>query len=272
MNSTERDARKPNLRRDTLPGTLTAAIAGYEWQRITGGYSTAEVVRLERPGHPTLFLKAEARDGEGEVRAERARLEWIGERLPVPRVRLFAEDAAHDYLLTTGIPGIDASDDCYGRDIERLIDHLAEGMRRIHGLPIADCPFDHRIAARIEEARGRMQRGQVDEEDFDTARLGRTAENIFEELLRTRPADEDLVFTHGDYCLPNILLDGRRLSGFIDWGRAGVADRYQDLALAARSLEHNFGATGVPRLFAAYGIARPDAEKVAFYQLLDEFF
>jgi aminoglycoside phosphotransferase len=272
MNSAERDARKPKLQREQLPAELTAAIAGYTWQRITGGWSTAEVVRLESPHRPTLFLKAEARGGEGELRAERARLEWIGERLPVPRVRLFAADAACDYLLTREIPGIDASDALHGRDIERLVALLADGMRRIHRLPIAACPFDHGLEARIAAARERMRRGLVDEEDFDAICQGRTAEDLFQEILRTRPAGEDLVFTHGDYCLPNILLDGGQLSGFIDWGRAGVADRYQDLALAARSLAHNFGAAGVPQLFEAYGIPLPNSDKIAFYQLLDEFF
>ncbi len=76
---------------------------------------------------------------------------------------------------------------------------------------------------------------------------------------------------HGDYCLPNIVLQDWRLIGFVDWGRAGVADRYQDIALTVRSVGSNFGSEWVDVLFEACGV-EPDYAKVRFYMLLDEFF
>ena len=115
---------------------------------------------------------------------------------------------------------------------------------------------------------------QVADDDFDEERQGRTPQSAFRDLRAARPAEEDLVFTHGDYCTPNLLVDPDTLSltGFIDWGRAGVADRYQDLALAARSIEYNFGAAWVKPFYDAYGITHPDAAKEDYYRLLDEFF
>ena len=65
---------------------------------------------------------------------------------------------------------------------------------------------------------------------------------------------------------------GYRVSGFVDCGRAGIADPYQDLALCARSIAFNVGAEWVPVLFAKYGIERIDEVRVSWYQLLDEFF
>ena len=65
---------------------------------------------------------------------------------------------------------------------------------------------------------------------------------------------------------------GYRVSGFVDCSNAGIADRYEDLALCARSIEFNFGAELVPVLFARYGLERVDDAKLAYYQLLDEFF
>ncbi|SDP06533.1 Phosphotransferase enzyme family protein [Paenibacillus sp. yr247] len=87
-----------------------------------------------------------------------------------------------------------------------------------------------------------------------------------------KPITEDLVFTHGDYCLPNIIINNGKVHGFIDWGRAGVADRYQDLALAIRSIKYNFGNEYIYAFLDNYGLTELDESKVIYYQLMDEFF
>jgi aminoglycoside phosphotransferase len=51
-----------------------------------------------------------------------------------------------------------------------------------------------------------------------------------------------------------------------------VADRYHDLAQAVRSVRRNLGERWAAPFLAAYGIDRPDAAKLRYYQLLDEFF
>ena len=68
----------------------------------------------------------------------------------------------------------------------------------------------------------------MDRDDFQPENAGREPVDIYQRLLETRPPVEDLVFTHGDYCLPNVILEDGRVRGFIDLGRAGVADRYQE--------------------------------------------
>lgn len=87
------------------------------------------------------------------------------------------------------------------------------------------------------------------------------------------------MLSHGDYCLPNIFVKNHRVSGFIDLGRCGKADKYQDIALCYRSLKHNFGGKfgTVPikydckEFFEILDI-RPDWDKIRYYILLDELF
>jgi len=199
---------------------------------------------------------------------------WLQGRLPVPDVIYWAEDDTRQYLLISAVEGLSLYDDSLRDQLPALMRLYAEALHQIHNIPVESCPFDMRLDVKIAQAAQRLQDGAIDVENFDPVREGRTAQSAFREVLATRPADEDLVFTHGDYCTPNVLLDPdtMTLTGLIDWGRAGVADRYQDIALAARSIDYNFGAAWIKPFYDAYGLSEVDGAKVAFYKLLDEFF
>lgn len=255
----------------SLPPNLQQAVSGYSWRQDNVGLSSARIFRLEAKDKNSLYLKIDSRRSQHSLRQEKLKLDWLKNRVPVAEVLLFAQDETDEFLLLSEISGVDASDDSLKNFIPRAIEQLASGLKMIHSLPIENCPFTARLDDKIEMARANMINGLVDEEDFDEERLGRTAEDLFEELLAAKPTDEDLVFTHGDYCLPNVILDDENLSGFVDWGSAGVADRYQDIALLARSVWHNFGEDWIESVFEIYGI-KPDWKKIRFYQLLDEFF
>lgn len=103
----------------------------------------------------------------------------------------------------------------------------------------------------------------IDARQFNGEVQGLSAQEVYQRALQRRSFDEDLVFTHGDYCLPHMLLDRQRsqVRGLIDWGHAGMADRSNDRALAARSRARNFGAQWVPLLFTEYGLASRDQVK-----------
>lgn len=98
--------------------------------------------------------------------------------------------------------------------------------------------------------------------------------------LKDHQPNEDLVFSHGDFCLPNIFINQNRISAFIDLGRSGIADRYQDIALCYRSLKHNFSGvySGIaypgfdPEMLFDELEITPDYDKIHYYILLDEVF
>jgi aminoglycoside phosphotransferase len=262
---------KPAEIRKSLPEDLTRAVAGYDWRQNRIGRTETLVFHLTAKNKAPLYLKIDSRDSEFSLAAEKRRLDWLKNRLPVPEALLFAEDEARSYLLLSEIAGVPAISDSLKNEIPRVIRELVKGLRMIHDLPIQNCPFDMPLEERIEVARERMLSGKVVDEDFDDERLGRTASSVFREMSAAVPRGRDLVFTHGDYCVPNVILNDGSLSGFVDWAEAGIADRYQDLALLARSVGNNFGREYQKDVFELYGL-EPDREKIRFYQLLDEFF
>ena len=89
--------------------------------------------------------------------------------------------------------------------------------------------------------------------------------------------EEDLVLSHGDYCLPNVFADGQELTGFIDIGLSGVADKWIDIEKGLWSMWANttgfFGGKQRPfdrqLLFNALGM-QPDEDKLRYYSLLEE--
>ena len=72
---------------------------------------------------------------------------------------------------------------------------------------------------------------------------------------------------HGDYCLPNALLERDEVTGFVDLGELGVADRYRDLAIATWSVTWNLG-PGFESCFLDAYDAPLDPERIRFYRLL----
>ncbi|HFF3782282.1 TPA: APH(3')-II family aminoglycoside O-phosphotransferase [Stenotrophomonas maltophilia] len=266
------DAPNPFTDGMPLPWAWQEALADARIERQSIGVSRADVARVQRPGQADAFVKSEVIDAFSELGDEIARLRWLQEQgQPVPTVIATAEEAGRRWLLMSALPGRDLASSPELAP-QQLVELLADALRGLHALPVAACPFHQRLHLRLQAAQARVEAGLVDADDFDDERLGQSPQQVFVELCSTRPDHEDLVVSHGDACLPNLMAVEGRFSGFIDCGRLGVADRYQDLALAARSLVHNFGDTRwVAPLFQRYG-AVADERRLAFYRLLDEFF
>lgn len=257
-----------------VPTSLAPLVAGYGWARVTVGESGDAVYRLHDAGiEPDLYLKHASPASAQDVAGEMVRLQWLSDHVAVPEVRAFVALPGQAWLLTTALPGKTAYQllEANPHDGLAIIDALARFLRRLHSIPVEGCPFnsDHRL--RLGEARWRIDRGLVDLTDFDEERAGWTAEQVWGDMTALCPFEPDPVVTHGDFSLDNVLLaDGGRV-GCIDVGRAGIADRYQDLAIAWHCLKE-FGPALQQRLLSSYGIERPDLGKIRFHLLLDELF
>ncbi len=266
-------AREVGVEPVMVPASLADLVAGYRWSRDLVGESGGSVYRLAADGRPTLYLKHGVGETAAAVVDELVRRQWLDGRLAVPRLCGFVALPDAAWLLTTAIPGRTAFQWLQDSPLDRpaIVAALAAHLRLLHALPSETCPFDASLSHHMALARLRLEAGAVDEEDFGDDHAGWTAQQVWDELTAALPLPADRVVTHGDYSLDNILIADGRVTGCIDVGRLGVADRYQDLAILWQCLGE-FDPALQDQLFRDYGIAEPDTAKLRVYGNLDEFF
>lgn len=159
-----------------------------------------------------------------------------------------------DWLLTRAAQGETCVEARYLKDPQRLCDTTATLLRRLHELSFAECPIQNRTADYIATA----DRNVHTVSDFHTTLppfldipSQDAARRIVEENRHLLKAD---TLIHGDYCLPNILLDRWHFSAFIDVGNGGVGDRHIDLFWGIWSLGYNLKTWNyTDRFLDAYG-------------------
>ncbi len=253
---------------------LSGAGSGFVWARNTVGQSGATIWQLiSRDGGEAYYLKHGTGDLAEAVGEEAARLQWLAGRVAVPQVAAFVAEPDASWLLTTALPGRTAWEvlDAEPEQACGVVDALAACLRAWHAIPPEDCPFGANAEQRLAAARARIDAGLVDEEDFDDERAEWTAAQVWDALIALPLPAAPPVVTHGDFSLDNILMADGVVTGCIDVGRAGLADRYQDIAILWNCLGE-FGPDLQSRLLAALGEGAGDRARIDFHLLLDELF
>lgn len=259
-----------------LPEKIQKLTAGETYQADNIGMSDSSVLLFR---DKVLKIQPCGREAETEYRM----MLWLRGKLPVPQAFAYEISGQKSYLLMSRCSGRMACDETYMRDPELLVKLLANGLKRLWSVSVADCPADWRLEKKLEQAREIIERGLVDMDNVEPETFGekgfRDPEALLQWLYDHRPKEE-LVLSHGDYCLPNLFGEGTEPVGYIDLGKTGVADKWCDIALCYRSLLHNAGGKYCGAayegfdgqlLFKELGI-EPDWEKIRYYTLLDELF
>jgi aminoglycoside phosphotransferase len=233
------------------------------WQNELGGLT------FELPaGDRRSFVKWVPAGSRQDLDREATRLRWAGRYVAVPRVLAQGADDTGRWLVTAGLPGDNAATPTWKARPAEAAAAIGRGLRSLHdALPVDGCPFSWRAEDRLAVARRMAAAGEQDPSRWDDTHRPLTVEEALARLADP-PAVDRLVVCHGDACAPNTLLlpDGT-VSGHVDLGSLGVADRWADLAVATWSLNWNYGPGWEPTLLDAYGLDA-DPDRTAYYRLL----
>ena len=193
----------------------------------------AKVYYIETDGG--LFLKTAA---AGTLRQE-AEMDAYFHSLGLgPEVLEYrAEDK--DWLLTRRVPGEDCTHQQYLAQPERLAETIGEILADLHRRDHSGCPVKSHTARYISRARENYAANRYDTSLFPDNWGYTTPEEAWAVMEANARYLKTDTLLHGDYCLPNIMLDNWKPSGFIDVGGGGVGDRHIDLFWGNWTLNFN---------------------------------
>ncbi|MBQ9784966.1 MAG: aminoglycoside 3'-phosphotransferase [Clostridia bacterium] len=161
---------------------------------------------------------------------------------------------ARDWLLTTRVAGEDCTHRTYLDDPVRLCDLLAERLRALHESNGGDCPVQNRMERYVALVQENYARGAYDLSYYADYAPDAKTDDVWRVACEYARYFKNDTLLHGDYCLPNIMLNDWRFSGFIDLGNGGMGDRHVDLYWGAWTLRFNLGTDRYrERFFDAYG-------------------
>jgi len=260
-----------------LPENISKKTAGLSWKYDDSGRSDSDVLLFDE-----LVLKIEKTTRSSEQ--ERMLLEWLEGKLPIPKVIAFETCENYSFLLMSKMPGEMVCTGNSLKNMEKSVIAITDGLKAMWKIDISNCPFSETISDKLAYAKQNIENNLVDVNDFDPETLNQegfsNANDLFDYLNRNRPK-EDLVFSHGDYTFQNVLVSGYNITGLVDWGRGGIADRWQDIALIYRHLKNRHKKYGLyserdyqnykSLFFSELGL-EPDEEKIRYFILMDELF
>ncbi len=177
-----------------------------------------------------------------DLARETERLGWLGKRHPAPCLLDSGDDGAGQWMLTAAIDADTAVSEFWRANPELPVRAIAEGLRRLHAVSVAEVP-----------------------KHWESWACRAPSE------LGPRPQVGEVVLVHGDACAPNTLIDAKgRFAATVDVGDLTVGDRWADLAVASMSLEWNYGPGWDATFYNAYGV-EPDPARIAYFRALWAF-
>lgn len=249
-----------------IPQVIAAEYEDWSVRIAWNEYPGTTTYRLGSADARVRYVKVAESTSVVSLVGEAERMRWLAGRLPVPVVIDVGQTDELVWLITEGLPGV---------DLLRLPRPGAEragmsglALRVFHDADIEGCPFDVRTPALIALAHRRAEQGLIVPEvhfhdEFAHLRVAEALRRVEEEV----PDVGGEVLCHGDFSFPNILVDGRNLSGFVDLGEMGVGDPWWDIAIATWSATWNLGPGFEHDVLEAYGV-EPDWDRIGFFRLL----
>ncbi len=247
----------------------------FEITTITGKILGIEVMK---EALCNLVLKLNAKNGvfilkvaTGDYRGAQLAHEYemqnelvqTGADIPIAKPLAFAGSGdSHKYFLQEYLNGstyeIDSS------FTQTRLQNTANVLKAIHSNTFSEVDYEANLDNLLQIANSNMQSGMLDPEEFENH--GTQAE-VLHFLQKNKPTTGKLSLLHGDFRPKNLLWEGDKISGVLDWAFAMIGDPYYDLGIFLYYLDEETK-NGFLRL---YGMETVDKARLEYFDKLSKF-
>lgn len=177
-----------------------------------------------------------------------------------------------DYLLTEKIKGDDCTSEIYLSNPKRLCDILAEKLIILHKTDFTHCPVPNHTELYIKRSTQNYINFKYDTSVHQNNFGYNSAKEAWAIIQKYSSSMQTNTLLHGDYCLPNIILNNWNFSGFIDLDCGGVGDRHVDIFWGAWTLFFNLKTDQYrERFFDSYGRDKIDKDMLRIVAAMEVF-
>lgn len=198
--------------------------------------------------------------------------DYFAQKGLAPQVLDYFQDQDKDWLVTKAVKGEDCTYQKYLDDPKRLCQILGETLRSLHTLDHVGCPQPCRMDEYVKTVCENYEKGVFDPLCFTKSASKMSRDEAFRYFYDNRAELSQNTLIHGDYCLPNVMLDNWKFSAFIDLDNGGVADPHIDLFWGIWTLKFNLKTDKYTNyLLDAYGRDLVNANKLVMIECAEAF-
>ena len=237
-----------------------------EAQIYDASFKNAKTYYIERDGG--YYLKIAPKSA---LEHQAVMMDYFHGKGMTARVCAYINDNDNDYFLMECVKGEDCLNDKYLSEPEKLTDVLGKSLRRLHDIKPGGCPKKDVTSSLLKSAHEKYKTNNYDAwflcyADFNNPQEG------YDFLCENQHKLVEDVHLHGDACLPNIMLEDFKFSGFIDFENGGIGDRHFDILWTIWSLQHNLKTNDYKEKFLdAYGRDKFDIDRYRLCITLQAF-
>lgn len=235
------------------------------------------IYKYAYPDGKIVYVKYAQGSTSNTLFMEFERLSWLNENqfvVKTPSVEYFEQEIDEAVLVLSNVEGDAAYKINEDRGIEESITLVAHTLKLIHSIDTYKATnFRSYTQSILNEYAEYIQKDQMETEDFIEDNDNKTPTEVLNYLQNNKHLLSEDVFVHGDYCLPNVIIDAQKNCGVIDWANAGVCDKYIDFSAIEGSIKRNFGEEYIDLFYESYGIDKKnlDVDKLKYCNLIDKF-